>query len=174
METLTWENSDLSGRRFVFEKDNLSAGTFTVLSEISSTARFYSGDDQITYYKNNFWEDTVFVKKNNQLIATITRQLFGRIYLNHNREKTFQLSFNFFGRNLKWLNQDGKPVVAYQMATLKSMRKGFVQIDASLSKDEKNVLLSAGLIANRLNTSRLIVSAGIIGWFVFSVINKFM
>lgn len=174
METLIWENSDLSGRRFEFAKDNLSAGSFIILSEISSTARFNSGGDQITYYKNNFWEDTVFIKKNNQLIGTITRQLFGRIYLNLNRERIFQLSTNFFGRNLKWLNQDGKPVVAYQMATLKSMRKGFVYMDDSLSKDEKEVLLSAGLIASRLKTVRLIVSSVIIGWVVVSAINRFM
>lgn len=57
------------------------------------------------------------------------------------------------------------------MATLNTMRKGFIKVNGNLPQEEKEVLLSAGLIAGRFNTYRLTVGLFFLA-FLFYMISK--
>jgi hypothetical protein len=54
------------------------------------------------------------------------------------------------------------------MATLSSMRKGFIKVGDSLTKDDKEILLSAGLIAGRFKTYRLTLGIMVFGFLLYA------
>jgi hypothetical protein len=168
METITWKNSDLSGKRFDFETNTESLGTLTVLSELSSNALFTTDNDRIQFGRIGFWYNKVLIKKNGQLIGEIKNRLLGQTFIELNSGNKFRLSSNLFGRNLKLLGVKGEPIVEYKMATLSSMRKGFIKVGDSLTKDDKEILLSAGLIAGRFNTYRLTFGIMVFGFLLYA------
>lgn len=155
MEIVTWKNSDLSGLRFDFKNDMESFGTLTILSELSSNAIFATDIDHLQFKRVGYWDNKVVIKKNGHLIGEIKNRLLGQTYIELKNGNRFRLSSNLVGRNLKWMDTHGQPIVEYKMATLNSMRKGFIKVDDSLTNEEKEILLSAGLIAGRFNTYRL-------------------
>lgn len=155
METVTWKNSDLSGVRFDFENNDQTFGTLTLLSELSSNANFTTDNDRLQFQRVGFRDNKVQIKRNNELIGEIKNRIFGRTYLQLKTGRTFKLSSNLVGRNLKWLDTNGQPIVEYKMATMSSMRKGSIIISDSLTKEEKEILPSAGIVAGRFNMYRL-------------------
>ncbi len=169
METITWKNSDLSGLRFDFETNTESLGTLTILSEFSSNASFTTDSDRLQFHRVGFWDNKVLIKKNGHLIGEIKNRLLGQTYIELNNINRFRLSSNLIGRNLKWLRANGQPIIEYKMATLNSMRKGFIKVGDSLTKDEKEILLSAGLIAGRFNTYRLIFGTMVFAFLLYMV-----
>jgi hypothetical protein len=173
METVTWKNSDLSGVRFDFENNDQAFGTLTLLNELSSNANFTTDNDRLQFKRVGSWDNKVLIKRNNKLIGEIKNRLLGQTYLELKMGRIFKLSSNLIGRNLKWLDANGHPIVEYKMATLTSMRKGFIKIDDSLSKEEKEILLSAGLVAGRFNTYRLTFGIMMIG-FLFYMMDKLL
>jgi hypothetical protein len=168
METITWKNSDLSGKRFDFETNTESLGTLTVLSELSSNALFTTDNDRLQFSRIGFWGNKVLIKKNGQLIGEIKNRLLGQTFIELNNGNKFRLSSNLFGRNLKLLGVKGEPIVEYKMATLSSMRKGFIKVGDSLTKDDKEILLSAGLIAGRFKTYRLTFGIMVFGFLLYA------
>ncbi len=156
METITWKNSDLTGKRFDFESSTQPIGTLTVSNELGADALFTTDNDRLQFSRAGFWDNKILIKKNGQLIGEIKNQLFGATHLKLKSGTTFRLSSNLIGRNLKWLSAKGHPTVEYKMATLTSMGKGFIKVDDSLSSNDKEILLSAGLIAGRFNAYRLL------------------
>lgn len=166
METIIWKNSDLSGKRFDFETTTESIGTLTVLSELSSNAFFATDKDRLQFSRAGFWDNKVLISKNGQLIGEIRNQLLGQTYIELKNGNKFWLSSNLIGRNLKWLRAKGQPIVEYKMATLNSMRKGFIKVGDSLTKDEREILLSAGLIAGRFNLYRLTLGIMILAFLL--------
>lgn len=167
METITWKNSDLSGLRFDFENNTESLGTLTMLSELSSNASFTTDNDHLQFKRVGYWDNKVLLKKNGHQIGEIKNRLLGQTYIELKNGKKFRLSSNLVGRNLKWMDINGRPIVEYKMATLNSMRKGFIKVGDSLTKDEKEILLSAGLIAGRFNTYRLTFGLMVIGFLLY-------
>ena len=173
METVTWKNLDLSGVRFDFENNDQTFGTLTLLNELSSNANFTTDNDRLQFQRVGSWDNKVQIKRNNKLIGEIKNRLLGQTYLELKTGRTCKLSSNIIGRNLKWLDANGKPIVEYKMATLTSMRKGFIKIDDSLTKEEKEILSSAGLVAGRFNTYRLTFGIMMIG-FLFYMMDKLL
>lgn len=173
METVTWKNSDLSGVRFDFENSDQTFGTLTLLNELSSNANFITDNDRLQFKRVGSWDNKVQIKRNNELIGEIKNRLLGQTYLKLKKGTTFKLSSNLIGRNLKWLDANGHPIVEYKVATLTSMRKGFIKIDDSLTKEEKEILLSAGLVAGRFNMYRLTFGIMMIG-FLFYMMDKLL
>jgi len=173
MEIVTWKNSDLSGVRFDFENNDQTFGTLTLLNELSSNANFITDNDRLQFIRVGYWGNKVLIKRNNVLIGEIKNRLLGQTYLELKMGRTVKLSSNLIGRNLKWLDANGQPIVEYKMATLTSMRKGFIKIDDSLTKEEKEILLSAGLVAGRFNTYRLAFGIMMIG-FLFYMMDKLL
>ena len=168
METITWKNSDLSGKRFDFATNTELLGTLTVLSELSSNALFTTDNDRLQYNRIGFWDNKILIKKNGQMIGEIKNRLLGQTYIELKNGNKFRLSSNLFGRNLKLLGVKGEPIVEYKMATLSSMRKGFIKVDDTLTQDDKEILLSAGLIAGRFNTYRLTFGIMILGFLLYA------
>jgi hypothetical protein len=168
METITWKNSDLSGKRFDFETNKESMGTLTVLSELSSNAFFTTDNDRLQFSRVGFWDNKVLIKKNGHFIGEIKNRLLGQTYIQLKSGNKFRLSSNLIGRNLKWLGANGETIVEYKMATLNSMRKGFINVGDSLTKDDKEILLSAGLIAGRFNSYRLTFGIMAIGFLLYA------
>ena len=171
METITWKNSDLSGVRFDFENNNQTFGILTLNSEMSSNANFTTDNDRLQFKRVGFWDNKILIRKNDKLIGEIGNRLIGRTFLKFKTGRTFKLSSNIMGRNLKWLSSEGQPIVEYTMATLNSTRKGFIKVNDNLPHDEKEVLLSAGLIAGRFNTYRLTFGLFFLA-FLFYMISK--
>ncbi len=167
METITWKNSDLSGVRFDFENNNQTFGTLTLMSELSSNANFTTDNYRLQFKRVGFWDNKVLIRKNDELIGEIGNRLVGRTFLKFKTGRTFRLSSNVIGRNLKWLGSKGQPIVEYTMATLNSMRKGFIKVNDNLSKEEREVLLSAGLIAGRFNMYRLTFGLLLLGFILY-------
>ena len=168
METITWKNSDLSGKRFDFETNTESMGTLTVLSELSSNAFFTTDNDRLQFIRVGLWANKVLIKKNGHLIGEIKNRLLGQTYIELKNGNKFRLSSNLLGRNLKWLGIKGEAIVEYKMATLNSMRKGFIKVADSLTKDDKEILLSAGLIAGRFNAYRLTFGIMVLGFLLYA------
>jgi hypothetical protein len=169
METVTWKNSDLSGVRFDFESNDQAFGTLTLLSELSSNANFTTDNDRLQFKRVGFRDNRVQIKRNNELIAEIKNRLLGQTYLQLKNGRTFRLSSNLVGRNLKWLDTNGQPIVEYKMATMNSMRKGSILINNSLTKEEKKILPSAGLVAGRFNTYRLTFGIMMIVFLIYLI-----
>ena len=169
MEIITWKNSDLSGLRFDFESNTGSLGTLTMLSELSSNAFYTSDNDRLKFKRVGIWDNKILIKRNEQLIGEIKNRLIGQTYIQLKNGNKFRLSSNLIGRNLKWLGASGEPIVEYKMATLNSMRKGFIKVGDSLTKDDKEILLSAGLIAGRFNAYRLTFGIMILGFLLYAV-----
>ncbi|HNP18890.1 MAG TPA: hypothetical protein PKL31_10680 [Fulvivirga sp.] len=167
METITWKNSDLSGLRFDFETNAKSLGTLKVLSEFSSNASFTTDNDHLQFKNVGFWDRKVIIKKNGQPIGEIKNRIFGQTYIELKNGNKFRLSSNLIGRNLKWLGVNGQSIMEYKMATLNSMRKGFIGVGDSMTKYDKEILLSAGLIAGRFKTYRLLFGIMAIGSLLF-------
>jgi hypothetical protein len=167
METITWKNSDLSGLRFDFENNTEPLGTLTMLSELSSNGSFTTDNNHLQFKRVGYLDNKVIIKKNGQLIGEIKNRLLGQTYIELENGNKFRLSSNLVGRNLKWMDINGQPIVEYKMATLNSMRKGFIKVGDSLTKDEKEILLSAGLIAGRFNTYRLTFGLMVIGFMLY-------
>ena len=155
MEDITWKNTDRTGRRFDFEIGSQLLGRLTLFSELSSNAMFITNHDSIRFKRIGLWENKVLVQKNDVVVGEICNRVIGQTFLTVQNGSTFSLSSNFLGRNLKWLDSRGVPVVEYSMATLRSLRKGLIRTSDSLSREEKEILLGAGLIAGRFNTYRL-------------------
>ncbi len=168
METITWKNSDLSGKRFDFETNTKLLGTLTVLSELSSKAHFTTDNDQLQFNRVGFLDNKVLIKKNGQLIAEIKNPLLGQTYIELKNGNKFRLLSNLVGRNLKWRGANGEPIIEYKMATLNSMRKGFIKVGDSLTNDDKEILLSAGLIAGRFNAYRLTFGIMTLGLLLYT------
>jgi hypothetical protein len=143
METITWKNSDLSGKRFDFETNTELLGTLTVLSELSSNALFTTDNDRLQFSRVGFLDNKVLIKKNGQLIGEIKNRLLGQTYIELKNGNKFRLSSNLFGRNLKWLG-------------------------ASSTNDDKEILLSAGLIAGRFNAYRLTFGIMTLGLLLYA------
>lgn len=172
METITWKNSDSSGLRFDFETNAESLGTLTLRSELSSNASFTTDNDRLQFSRVGFWDNKVLIRKNGHLIGEIGNRLLGQTYIELKTGSKFRLSSNLVGRNLKWLDASGQqPIVEYRMATLNSMRKGFIKVGHALTKDEKEILLSAGPIAGRFNAYRLTFGLMMFA-FLLSVMGK--
>ncbi|UXE67199.1 MAG: hypothetical protein KA713_09260 [Chryseotalea sp. WA131a] len=157
METITWKNSDLKGNTFDFEIGNQLLGTLTLLSPLSSNASFDSEKEQIRFSRVGFWDNKVILKRNNEFVGEIGNRLVGQTFLKLKSGKTYKLSSNLIGRNLKWIDSQGVPVVEYSFATLKSMRKGFIVTSNAIDADEKDILISSGLIAGWFNAYRLTI-----------------
>jgi hypothetical protein len=168
METITWKNSDLSGKRFDFETNTELLGTLTVLSELSSNALFTTDNDRLQFSRVGFLDNKVLIKKNGQLIGEIKNRLLGQTYIELKNGNKFRLSSNLFGRNLKWLGAKGEPIIEYKMATMNSMRKGFIKVGDSSTNDDKEILLSAGLIAGRFNAYRLTFGIMTLGLLLYA------
>lgn len=171
METITWKNSNLSGTTFDFEIGNQLLGTLTLLSPLSSNASFDSEKEHIRFKRVGFWDNRVLLKKNNEFVGEIGNRLVGQTFLNLKSGKTYKLSSNLIGRNLKWIDSKGVAVVEYSFATLKSMRKGFITTSDSINTDEKDILISSGLIAGWFNAYRLTIGLMFIG-LMFYLIQK--
>jgi hypothetical protein len=155
METITWKNSDLSGRNFDFEAGNTIVGKLTRLSELSSNATYVTDKDEIQFQRVGFLDNKILIKKNGVYIGEIGNRLIGQTSLKLKSGQVFRLASNLVGRNLKWVDSNGLPIVEYSFATLKTMRKGSVKTSDSISIDAKEVLLSSGLIAGWFNAQRL-------------------
>ena len=155
METITWKNSDFSGNKFDFEVGDIAFGTLTLLWPFSSNASFDSKRDQIRFKRVGIWDNRVILKRNDKFVGEIGNRLLGRTFLKLKNGKTYKLSSNLIGRNLKWLDPNGIAVVEYSFATLKSMRKGFITTSDSIETADKDILISSGLIAGWFNAYRL-------------------
>jgi hypothetical protein len=155
METITWKNSDLTGRLFEFAIGNNIMGTLTRASQLSPNATFVTETDRIQFQRVEFLENRIVIKKNGVFIGEIGYRLFGRTLLKLKSGQIFKLTSNLMGRNLKWVDSNGVPVVEYSFATLKTMRKGSIQTSDSINRDEEGILVSSGLIAGWSNVQRL-------------------
>jgi hypothetical protein len=155
METITWKNSDLSGRNFDFEAGNNIIGKLTRLSELSCNATYVTDKDKIQFQRVGFLDNKILIKKNGVYIGEIGNRLIGQTSLKLKSGQVFRLASNLVGRNLKWVDSNGLPIVEYSFATLKTMRKGSIKTSDSISIDVKEVLLSSGLIAGWFNAQRL-------------------
>lgn len=173
METITWKNSDFSALRFDFQSNAESLGTLTMFGELSSNACFSTEHNDFEFTRVGYWDSKVLIKQNGHLIGEIKNRLLGQSYIQLNKGNKFRLSSNLFGRNLKWIDMKGQPIIEYKMATLNSMRKGFIKIGDSLTKNEKQILLSAGLIARTFYIYRLFFGIMAIS-FLFYMIDKFI
>ena len=171
METITWKNSDLSGRTFELEIGNQLLGTLTRMSELSSNANYVTDKDRIQFQRVGFLQNKVLLKRNGELIGEIGNRLIGQTFLKLKNGNTYWLSSNLIGRNLKWIDASGKPVVEYAFATLTSMRKGSIKTGDAIDKNEKDILISAGLIAGWFNVYRLSIKFLYMA-FVFYLIVK--
>jgi len=155
MESITWKNVDTSGRKFELEQGNHSVGTLTLLSSLSSNGTFRTPEDSVKFSHLGFWHNKLQLRRKDEVVGEIRNRLVGQTYLKLKSGKTFWLTSNLIGRNLKWLDSRGVPVVEYSMATLKSMRKGSIQASESLDKGETEILVSGGLVAGKFNVYRL-------------------
>jgi hypothetical protein len=155
MTTITWKNSDTKGKRIVFEIGNQVLGTLTLLNELSLNAKFNAANEKFQFKQPSFLDNKINLMKNNLFIGQIKIKLFSKSCLNLKSGKTYFLSSNGIGRNLKWIDSDGVSIVEYSMATLKSKGKGSIKIKNLLTKEDQELLISAGLIAGRLKGYRL-------------------
>ncbi len=167
METITWKNSNLSGNTLDFEIGNQSLGTLTLLNPLSSNASFDSEKEQISFKRVDFLDNKVILKKNNEFVGEIGNRLLGRTFLKLKSGKTYKLSSNLVGRNLKWNDSNGIAVVEYSFATLKSMRKGFITTSDSIDTTEKDILINSGLIAGWFNAYRLTFGFLVVGLILY-------
>jgi hypothetical protein len=169
METITWKNSSLSGNTFDFEIGNQLLGTLTLMSPLSSNASFDNEKEQIRFKRIGFWDNKVILKKNDEFAGEIGNRLIGKTFLKLKNGRIFKLSSNIVGRNLKWIDSKGIAVVEYSFATLKSMRKGFITTSDSIDSEEKDILISSGLIAGWFNAYRLTFGLMLMGLILYLI-----
>lgn len=141
------------------------------MSSLSSNASFDSEKEQIRFKRVGFWDNKVILKKNNEFVGEIGNRLVGQTFLKLKSGKTYKLSSNLVGRNLKWTDSNGIAIVEYSFATLKSMRRGFITTSDSIDTAEKDILISSGLIAGWFNAYRWTVGLMFIG-LLFYLIQK--
>ncbi|MBX2963535.1 MAG: hypothetical protein KF687_13565 [Cyclobacteriaceae bacterium] len=156
MHIITWKNSDLSGRAWDFEANSNLLGKLEILSSIGFNANFKSDNSLFEFRRAGFWGNKILIIKDGVDVGEIQSNFFGSTLIQVDSGQTFRLSSNLFGRNLKCIDTKGKSVVEYKMATLASMRRGSIQMAKTLSIDEMEILLSAGLIAGHFKTWRFI------------------
>ena len=166
METITWKNSNASGKQYDVEIGNQLYGTLSIRNLLRVFALFQQADTKIKFEQQG---RAVALSKNDKPIGRMASKLLSPISIQLSSGRTFQLSSNLFGGNLKWLDQQDQSVVEYSFARLNSMRKGNIQVIGPIESDEKDVLVIGGLIAGWISFYRLILmlpSLGIIGFLV--------
>jgi hypothetical protein len=171
MNIVTWKNSDMSGRRFDFEIGNEIFGRLTRFSELSSNANFVTDKGIIQFQRIGILDNKVILKKNGEFIGEIGNRIVGQTFLKLKSGQVFILTSNLIGRNLKWTDSNGLPIVEYSFATLSTMRTGSIKTSELINDDERGILISSGLIAGWFNVQRL-TTLFLFGCFFFYSIPK--
>lgn len=173
METITWKNSDLSGLNWEFENNSFRIGKMMILSGLGFNAKFIT-DKSIFHFKRvGFWDDKILIIKDRKYVGEIENKILGTTHIKLDTGQIFKVSSNLFNRNLKCVNLKGQTIIKYKMATLSSMRKGYIEISKSLTDDEREILSASGLIAGHFKTWRLIFFIMLIG-LIFYLTSKFI
>ncbi|MBX2946189.1 MAG: hypothetical protein KF725_10170 [Cyclobacteriaceae bacterium] len=152
METITWKNADLSGLVWELEANGNVYGKLKFFGGVGFGANFSTGKKQFQFKKIGFWGKKILITKNGSYVGDIISNPLGHTYVKLDSGKTFKVTSNLLGKNLRCIDLKGKSVVHYKVATLTSMRKGQIEIADSLTHDEKEILLSIGLIAAHFKT----------------------
>jgi hypothetical protein len=88
---------------------------------------------------------------------------FSRPSLTLNDNQTLILKSNFLGRNLRWINSEGKIVMNFVQGTLTSRGQGTIHANDELSQVQREVLISCGLFAQK----KLVANFALLGlWTV--------
>ncbi len=156
MKTVSWRHTDWNARHFVFTIGQEVIGQLTFNSSWNFNAVYTDKKNNLRFSQKSFWDRDVIVTQGGKPVGEIKNDFFfGRQTLKLPSGETFLLSSNVWGRNVNWKNDRGEVVVRYQQATLSSMGKGLISIDASLTSETERLLVSTGLFARQLLHKRV-------------------
>ena len=162
---ITWRNIDTSGRRYNIEASNLVVGELTLFGPFLSNAHYYTSQGGIRFNKNgNTWQTRMELEKNGETVGALVFRIYKSPSLALKNGKHYTLESNLFGRNLRWVNADGNPVVSYTDPTMQSMGRGSISISDSLSREEADVLVSTGIVTRNYFTHKLAITAFFVGF----------
>jgi len=157
MEKLTfdWTLKDLTARNFLIAFNKEPVGQLSFNDMWTFNASYETGSSAIRFVETGFFRQRVSVKSQQREIGKLDLNVFGTTTLQLEGGKIFTLTTNFFGRNMKWKNDQGDIVVELNQPTLRDLGRGTILTDAKLDKEVTDLLSASGLYISNLTSKRI-------------------
>jgi hypothetical protein len=145
MKTLNWRHTDWNARNFIFSVGQEIVGQLTFYSSWNFNATYTDNETKIKFTQKSFWDKTVSITKNGESVGKIVSGFFTHPTLILATSKKFVLSSNAWGRNVNWKSESGETIIKYEQASMRSMGKGLIILNDSLTLETERLLISSGL-----------------------------
>jgi len=153
--TFDWIVRDWSAKTFLICFNRQTVGKLLFNDLWTFNASYVTDNETINFIETGYFREAIEIRKQNRLIGKIDYKVFGRKCLKLNSGQTFNLSTNFWGRNLKWINEKGENVIDLKQPTLKDLGRGTILSDKDLDKELNDLLISSGLYISNLTSKKM-------------------
>ncbi len=153
--TFDWTVKDWSAKTFLISLNRQTVGTLLFNDLWTFNASYETDNATINFKETGYFKESIEIRKQDRPIGKIDYKVFGRKCLSLNSGQTFNLSTNFWGRNLKWINEKGENVLELKQPTLKDLGRGTILTDTDLDKELNDLLISSGLYISNLTSKKI-------------------
>jgi hypothetical protein len=158
MKTLNWRHTDVSARIYVFQIGQEIIGQLRFNSYWNFNAVYADKETKLRFIESNdFLRRTVSITRDGKLIGKMRSGLFAKQTLELLNGEKYVLTSNLWGRDVRWENSKGEPIMKYQQATMASMEKGVINLKDTLTEETEKLLMSAGLFMRQLILKRILL-----------------
>lgn len=156
MKTLNWKHTDSSARNFIFFIGQEIIGNLTFYNTWDFNATYTDNNTKITFKQRSFWNSKVAITKDEKAIGEIKAGLFEKLRIVLATGERYELTTNFWGRDVGWKNAKGERIINFKQGTFSSMGKGTISLEDNLSLDTGKLLMSSGLFVRQLIQKRVV------------------
>jgi hypothetical protein len=146
MYTIRWKSKDWRGRKLLFTNSAGETGFLHFNNAWNLNAVFQMKKVELLFTEKGFWKKTVHIEANSVEIGQVENRHTTSKILRLNSGKMFELTTNFWGRNLRWKDLNGEIIASYIPGfSLVSMGKGEIQFNEELPEDMMLIMAGTGL-----------------------------
>jgi hypothetical protein len=153
--TLDWIMKDWSAKTFLIGFNRQTIGELKFNDFWTFNAKYETSASVINFIETGLVKNYIEIKNQDNVIGQIDYQIFGTKKLELSDGQTFYLSTNFWGRNLKWLNDKGDILLELKQPTFKDLGRGEFLINEDIDKGVKDLLISSGLYISNLTSKKM-------------------
>jgi hypothetical protein len=162
MKTLNWRHTDWSARQFVFSLGQEIIGQLTFHSSWNFNAVYTDNVTRLNFSQDGFWSGKILITRDEKVIGEIDSGILSKQTLKLVTGDKYDLTSNFWGRNVKWKNEKGETIVNYKQASMSSMGKGTINLVDSLTIELEKILVGSGLFVRMLIVKRIALTVAIV------------